>query len=213
MSLLFRACLSKAYVHVREGGDYAIERRGDALYVYLEGSDGGEDWKNNLDFPVRVATRPGEISLRIHRGFLRVWNAMEPYLKPDLLDRSVQRIVISGYSHGAALAALCHEYVWRSRPDLRERMEGYGFGAPRVLWGARPPQLLARWERFTVVRNLDDLVTHLPPAWLGYYHVGKLLEIGEKGRYSDVDAHRAENLLAELLAYEKGLNLSAPKSM
>lgn len=205
MSLLFQSCLSKAYVHTPEGGDYATERRGNILYVYLEGSDGAEDWKNNLDFPIGVSAGEGEPSWRCHRGFLRVWKAMEPELKQDLLDRSVGRIVISGYSHGAALAVLCYEYVWRNRPDLRERMEGYGFGAPRVLWGARPPRLLNRWERFTVVRNLDDLVTHLPPVWLGYYHVGRVLEIGARKRYSSIDAHRAENLLTELRAYESGI--------
>jgi len=57
---------------------------------------------------------------------------------------------------------------------------------------------MRRWERFTVIRNLDDLVTHMPPAVLGFSHVGELLEIGEKGRYSRVDAHRPENILAEL---------------
>ena len=205
MSRLLESCLTKAYVHAPEGGDYATERRGNVLYVYLEGSDGAEDWKNNLDFPIGVSVGSGALSRRCHRGFLRVWKAMEPMLKKDLLDRSVEGIVISGYSHGGALAVLCHEYVWRYRPDLRERMEGYGFGAPRVLWGVRNPQLLSRWKRFTVVRNLDDLVTHLPPVWLGYYHVGRVLEIGARGRYSSVDAHRAENLLTELRAYESGM--------
>jgi hypothetical protein len=57
---------------------------------------------------------------------------------------------------------------------------------------------LSRWERFTVIRNIDDIVTHLPPRALGYTHVGHVLEIGEKGTYSRVDAHRPENILAEL---------------
>ncbi len=58
--------------------------------------------------------------------------------------------------------------------------------------------LQERWERFTVVRNLDDLVTHLPPGLLGYRHVGRLLEIGKRGQYSPVEAHLSENYLREL---------------
>ena len=85
-----------------------------------------------------------------------------------------------------------------NRPDLRDTVAGYGFGAPRVIFGALPPQVAKRWEGFTVIRNIDDIVTHLPPASLGYRHVGELLEIGEKGKYSPTDAHRAENILAEL---------------
>ncbi|MBQ8658695.1 MAG: hypothetical protein IJ506_06125, partial [Clostridia bacterium] len=53
-----------------------------------------------------------------------------------------------------------------------------------------------------LVRNIDDIVTHLPPAVLGYSHVGKLLEIGKKGKYTAVEAHLSENILAELKAYE-----------
>jgi hypothetical protein len=67
-----------------------------------------------------------------------------------------------------------------------------------VLWGKRTEDILSRWKRFTVVRNVDDLITHLPPRVLGYFHVGSLLEIGEKGKYSRIDAHRRESILAEL---------------
>ena len=55
-------------------------------------------------------------------------------------------------------------------------------------------ELLSHFSGYTVVRNLDDIVTHLPPAALGYSHVGTLLSIGERGRYSRIDAHREENI-------------------
>ena len=119
------------------------------------------------------------------------------------MNENVRKIVTVGYSHGAALAVLCHEYIWFHRPDLRADAEGYGFGCPRVIWGALTVDLQARWEGFTVVRNLDDLVTHMPPVFLGYRHVGGLLEIGKIGKYSAIDAHRAENILSELIIAEK----------
>ncbi len=204
---LFYRCLHIPYTHVENGADYATERFGSTLYIYWQGSDGLIDWKNNLDFPAAPYRRMGSTVWFAHRGFLKVWKSTEPHLSPVILDPDLQRIVVVGYSHGAALAVLCHEYVWYHRPDLRATLQGYGFGCPRVIWGKRSEKLRKRWENFVVIRNLDDLVTHLPPALLGYYHVGTLLEIGERGRYSRIDAHRAENILAELQKREGGASI------
>ena len=182
LSALFEKCLHAPYIHAGEGADYYALRVGSTLYVYLESSRGEEDWNNNLDFPTRAYCRGKECPFRAHRGFLRVWESLVPILSPLVADPAVRRIVTVGYSHGAALAVLCHEYVWYHRPDLRAAIEGYGFGCPRVVWGALSDDLAARWEHFTVIRNIDDIVTHLPPAILGFRHVGRMLEIGARGR-------------------------------
>lgn len=197
---LFERCLNADYVTLSpSSADVATERMGSTLYIYLEHSDGGDDWRNNLDFPT-VPYRPTDgVAWRAHRGFVRVWKTVEDYLAPYVADPTLESVVTVGYSHGGALATLCHEYIWYHRPDLRDRIEGYGFGAPRVVWGLYGQDFLSRWERFTVVRNLDDIVTHLPPRALGYTHVGRMLAIGEKGTYSRVDAHRPENILTELV--------------
>ena len=200
LSTLFDRCLSAPYIHAKEGADYYTERIGSTLYIYLESSSGEEDWKNNFDFPTRAYCRGKECPFRAHRGFLRVWEALIPILAPIIADKDVKKTVTVGFSHGAALAVLCHEYVWYNRPDLRAAQEGYGFGCPRVLWGRYPTE---RWEKFTVIRNIDDIVTHLPPAILGFRHAGKLLEVGMRGRYSRIDAHRPENIAAELHRYER----------
>ncbi len=199
LSSLFEKCLRAPYIHADEGADYYTERLGTTLYIYLEASNGEEDWKNNLDFPTRAYCHGKECPFRAHRGFLRVWESLLPILVPVIADPAVRKIVTVGFSHGAALAVLCHEYAWYHRPDLRGVIEGYGFGCPRVIWGAYPAD---RWERFTVIRNVDDLVTHLPPAILGYTHVGEMIEIGARGRYSRIDAHRPENIAAALAEYE-----------
>ncbi len=202
LSTLFWHCLHANYIHIGEGADYAIERRGRTLYIYLQHSRGLEDWKNNLDFPARAYKREGDSPVwYVHRGFLRVWKSIEDTLAPAVAAPGVGGIVTVGYSHGAALGVLCHEYIWYHRPDLRAHIAGYGFGCPRVVW--RPPAAIrVRWDTFTVIRNREDIVTHLPPALLGYAHVGELLAIGARGRYSAVDAHRPENIEKELFAYE-----------
>lgn len=195
---LFDKLLNANYVHVENSGDYATERIGSTLYIYLESSDGSEDWKNNFDFPIKFNKRENDIPFRCHRGFLKVWESIKPHLKDAIMDTGVDKIIVAGFSHGAALSVLCYEYVWYLREDIRDKIEGYAFGCPRVLWGINAKKIAHRWDNFTVIRNIDDLITHLPPFSFGYFHVGKLIEIGEKGKYNKIDAHRPENYLVEL---------------
>ena len=202
LSRLFENCLNARYVQVENAASYAVERVCSTLYIYFEASNGCVDWKNNFDFPVKPYKRMGGEVWFAHRGFLRVWKTLEGYLLDYIMDRGIKKAVLVGYSHGAALAALCHEYVWFNRPDLRDSLEGYGFGCPRVFWGVKRKVSRARWEKFLVVRNIDDVVTHLPPAALGFSHVGELLEIGQRGKYGMIAAHRPENILTELRDYE-----------
>ena len=195
---LFQKTLNICYTHVENSGDYATMRYGNTLFIFLESSNGKEDWKNNLDFPIKFKKRKGDISFRCHRGFLRVWESIKPYLQSEIMDTSVDKIVISGFSHGAGIAVFCYEYAWYHRADLRDSLEGYGFGGPRVLWGKNARRITHRWRNFMLIRNIDDLITHLPPKFLGYFHAGKLFEIGKKGKYNKIDAHRPENYLIEL---------------
>lgn len=210
LSELFQKCLTIPYEETRVSANYASERRGTALHLYFEGSSGLDDWKRNLSFPAKPYRRMEETVWLAHGGFLAVWREIEPMLSDRIADPQIKSIVISGYSHGAAVAVLCHEYVWFHRPDLRGRLTGYGFGCPRVLFGLPLPHLRERWERFTVIRNIDDLVTHLPPAILGYRHVGRMLEIGQSGKYSPTEAHYPENIRKELEIYERGAGISLP---
>jgi hypothetical protein len=202
LSTLFSRTLHTMYTHVQNSADFAIRRLGTTLYIYFAGSDGEEDWKNNFSFPAKAYSRAESMTWFAHQGFLKVWKTIEDYIAADVLDPEVQKIVISGYSHGGALAIFCHEYVWQVRPDLRNALEGYGFGCPRVVFGILPRELRRRWERFTVIRDVDDIVTHLPPRLLGFSHVGRMIEIGEQGKYSRIDAHRPKSYLTELHRYE-----------
>lgn len=195
-------CINIPYSQVGVSANYAVRRDQDTLYIFFESSNGKDDWRANINFPAKPYKRMGKTVWLAHSGFLDTFKEIEPFLADIITDKSIEEAIITGYSHGAALAMLCHEYVWYNRPELRLTLHGYGFGAPRVFWGIQTSELAARWENFTVIRNIDDIVTHLPPAALGYSHVGKLLEIGRKGKYSPTDAHRAENILAELRAYE-----------
>lgn len=195
---LFVSCLEHTYTQVENDGSFAVDKDGSHLYIYFEKSNGPEDWEHNFNFP---ATPYHDMPKHwyCHRGFLKVWKSIEPYLVESIMDPDIRSVDITGYSHGAAIATLCHEYVWFNRTDLRENIIGYGFGSPRIFWGRIIPEVLKeRWVNFTPVCNINDIITHLPPKILGYCHVNSLMLIGEKGKYSGIYAHKPESYKAEL---------------
>ena len=200
LHFLFRQCLDAEYIHAGDAADYCISRHGSILYIFFQCSNGIRDWSNNLDFPARAYSN-GDNCWFVYRGFLRVWKSVrkeiEDKVRIELQRGGVTHIVCVGYSHGAALAGLATE-------DLQflfgnsVLVSGYGFGCPRFLWGIVGRCVKARFFRFTVVRNIPDLVTHLPPAIFGYSHVSKPLRVGKIGKYTPVGAHYPEAYLAEL---------------
>ncbi len=207
---LFYKTVTIPYFTIGNSVNYAIRKDKEKLYIFFEDSKGKEDWIKNLDFPIKAYKNSDDKTFYAHRGFLQAWEELEPVLSKHILDKANKKITISGYSHGAGIAVLCHEYAYYNRPDIREEINGYGFGCPRVIWGVESKELSKRFNRFTVVKNIDDIVTKLPPAILGYNHVGKMLLIGERGKYTNLSAHYKENYLLELKNYEKSKNNRIP---
>ena len=199
LSTYFNICLEADYVRGEDGASWAAEDREEELLILFEKSNGLTDWLNNLQFHA-VPYREMNPVWQCHSGFLNVWKSAMPHLEGAVSEavKKGKPITVVGYSHGAALAVLCHEWIWYHHPTARKNLTGYGFGCPRVLYGCATPTLARRWERFYVVRNIDDAVTHLPPRIMGYCHVGNLITVGEAGRYSQIDAHRPENYQKEL---------------
>ena len=214
----FQECLfaEHEYIHVEQGASYCIKKSGSTLTLLFQKSNGKKDWQNNFDFLPKdskgfvegccavmkaVPKRPyrhGETSCKwkCHRGFLRVWKAIEPYVAEDIKDPTIRHICIVGYSHGAAIALLCHEYVRFYRPDVR--VQGYGFGAPRVIWGRVPQDLLDRLCGFAVIRNAGDLVTHVPPRCFGFRDVGTLIELHTQNSSGCIQDHTPEAYMRAL---------------
>ena len=190
----FLDCLCIPYKTVENGGSFAVRRNNDTLFLWFQGSDGLTDWINNFDFPAKPYRHMGNLWF-CHRGFLRVWKSIEPYIADQINDPTINNIEIVGYSHGAAVATLCYEYVKYNRPDVNVR--GIGFGGPRVFWGFANKQVLDRFQDFTLVRNSKDIVTHLPPAFFGFRHVGEIVKIGSKSKGS-IDYHRPESYIESL---------------
>ena len=199
---LFQRILREDYIHLEEEtASYSCKRDGEILYILFEWSNGATDWKNNFDFPAKPF-RDMRDRWYAHRGFLRVWKVIEGRLAPLVRDRQVRQIVIAGYSHGAALALLCHEYCMFHRQDLRGGIHGYGFGCPRVVFGPLQKSAKRRFDGFFVIRNKRDIVTHLPPLLFFFRHAGKVITVGD-GHWNCIDAHRPENYLESLRRFRE----------
>ena len=176
---LYKHCLALKpyYNHVENDGSYYVVRDGDTLVVFFEWSNGKTDWKNNFNFPARPYRKMGKGFWFCHRGFLRVWKSIEPYIADSLMDPTITHINIVGYSHGGAIAQLCYEYVKFNRPDVN--VFGIGFGSPKVFWGFAWKSVKARFKDFIIVRNGRDIVTHMPPVIFGFRHLGTVFKIGK----------------------------------
>ena len=201
MKDLFERCLNATYVRTPKSGDYAIEVEKDTLYLLFEWSDGVWDWIHNFLFPAKPYKRMNDVWF-CHRGFLGVWKAMRDEIESDVrhklaAHRRIKNIVCVGYSHGGALALFATEdmeYLYGDRYNVL----GFGFGAPRVVWGCVGKAVKKRLCRFFTVRNSPDLITHVPPVLMGFRHVGGVVEIGGKGKYSPIRAHYPDAYAKEL---------------
>jgi hypothetical protein len=126
-----------------------------------------DEWLNNLNFLV-IPYSNMKRKFLVHRGFLKAYKS----IRKDLWDTVEEFLVIHnkvriyGYSRGGALATLAHEDLnYKFNADIKT----ITFGAPRVFSWFTPR------DRFTGLTNYivkTDLVTKVPPWWLGFTRVG-----------------------------------------
>ena len=178
---MFDKCLNAKYTHLENDADYATELTDKGvLYLMFQWTHSQLDWFSNLDFFPKTATpyKGMPVSWKCHRGFLRVWDTIKNKLESDkiLSNPDIKQVVCIGYSHGAAIAAFAHEWVWFNRPDLRDgvKIVSFAFGAPRIFFGRMKPELKERWKNFFPIRSNNDIVTHVPPRLFGFRHVNKV---------------------------------------
>lgn len=227
LSKLFHMCAydEVKYVQVGDSVNYAFLEQGKTLYIFFQGSNSISDWVRNFWF-FKKPYKDMEIPYKVHAGFLSAWKTVEDiiikkitevsspnirrtwYSDVDFVDNPDYRfdqIITVGYSHGGALSGFCHECVWYHRPDIRHNMAGYGFESPRFYHGFRVNQKLKeRWEKYTVIRNYKDIVTHCPPSLFCFCHVGNLIKLKPADSKSYklpkcVSSHFPENVYSSLV--------------
>ena len=137
---------------------------------------------------------------RVHSGFNQEVDDLWPTLEV-VLRRNTLPVWFCGHSLGGAMATLC---AFRcTTADLATNLqELHTFGSPRVgcnQWVRHAPVNHYRW-----VHN-NDVVTRVPPPWMGYRHCGQEMYLDRFGRIRDLTGvwrsrDRWRGLLSRVLA-------------
>ncbi len=113
----------------------------------------------------------------VHSGFNREVDDLWPMLE-DLLRDNTQPVWFCGHSLGAAMATIC-AYRCRTSSISSNPQELHTFGSPRV--GCKRYIRHAQVDHYRWVHN-NDIVTRVPPVWMGYRHCGHEIYLDRYGR-------------------------------
>ena len=113
----------------------------------------------------------------VHSGFNQQVDTLWPKLE-ELLRGDTQPVWFCGHSLGAAMATIC-AYRCQKSAIAGNPQELHTFGSPRV--GCRKYVRHAQVTHYRWVHN-NDVVTRVPPVFMGYRHCGNELYFDRHGR-------------------------------
>jgi triacylglycerol lipase len=113
----------------------------------------------------------------VHSGFNREVEDLWPLLE-ELLRGCRQPVWFTGHSLGGAMATIC-AYRCTTSAITKDPQELHTFGSPRV--GCKRYIRHAKVTHYRWVHN-NDVVTRVPPAWMGYRHCGDEVYLDRYGR-------------------------------
>jgi triacylglycerol lipase len=113
----------------------------------------------------------------VHSGFNREVDDLWPLLE-DLVREKAKPVWLCGHSLGGAMATIC-AYRCKSSSITEDLQELHTFGSPRV--GCRRYVRHAELIHYRWVHN-NDIVTRVPPPWMGYRHCGNEIYLDRFGK-------------------------------
>lgn len=119
---------------------------------------------------------------RVHKGFNTEVDDLWPMLE-EALTQNKKTLWFTGHSLGGAMATICAGRCFLS--DIESMPHAlYTYGSPRV--GCKRFVNFVELDHSRFVNN-NDIVTRVPPAWMGYRHAGKEWYLNRKGELSKVN--------------------------
>ena len=138
---------------------------------------------NDVKADLRAFPVLAETVGRVHKGFKKEVDDLWPMISEDIKKASSKKkLWVTGHSLGAAMAT-----VVAARCTLKEGLhdveELHTFGSPRVGWRKYCKSLPITHYRW---RNNNDIVTTVPPLFMGYKHHGTSMYINAYGKVRDL---------------------------
>lgn len=117
---------------------------------------------------------------KVHRGFFKSAESVREEIDYAIgLCFNGQNIIYTGHSLGAALAAILASGQFKCWLPAEVHL----FGCPRIFNVEAALDFDCRFgNRATRYTNNNDLVCNIPPAWMGYRHIGKPIYIDVNGK-------------------------------
>ena len=168
----------------------------DDSVIVCRGTEAHE-W-NDIRADVNALTAVAETVGKVHRGFKQEVDDLWPYLE-DALQVNDKALWFAGHSLGGAMATICAGRCLLSH--IKSEPDGlFTYGSPRV--GDKRYINYTNIPHFRWVNN-NDIVTRVPPSWLGYRHSGDELYLDHHGQLRDAKgwrrlSDRLQGLLKEL---------------
>ena len=135
-----------------------------------------EDW-NDIKADLDLAWTMAETVGWVHRGFKREVDELWPRLEQALINNN-RTLWFAGHSLGAAMSAICAGRCKLSYIKSNPRAL-FTYGSPRV--GSHRYVNYVQIETYRWVNNCD-IVTRVPPPWLGYRHKGPEVYLNAYGK-------------------------------
>src|SRR5690606_25372446 len=121
---------------------------------------------------------------RVHSGFKKEVDDIWPLLE-EALAENAKTTWFTGHSLGAAMAAICAGRCKLS--SIESNPAGlYTFGSPRV--GSKRYVNHCKFPEYFRWVNNNDIVTRVPPPWMGYRHAGRMMYLDSNGRFRRYNA-------------------------
>ena len=141
---------------------------------------------NDIKADLNAIPVVSETISRVHKGFKAEVDELWPMIREDIDPAIVgdRKVWVCGHSLGAAMATIVAARCTLddSIPNIQVE-ELYTYGSPRVGWDKYCKSLPVMHHRW---RNNNDIVTTVPPAFLGYTHHGHSHYINAYGQVRDL---------------------------
>jgi hypothetical protein len=174
---------AKREVELSIGVKYGI------LYIAFLGSVSKMDWIHNFMAWKKPYKQMKKLFF-VHTGFLKVYKITQPVIHEYIAQHKDEFdiVYINGHSLGGAIAEVCHEDMVFLKEENLLGMRDKGIhtvtsGAPRAFGAFFSSVPQRRCRDLIRVRYHNDGVPCLPPAILGYRHVGKERQYGKPSMF------------------------------